>query len=179
MVRQGKRPFFRALEGDCLKVYRVLFVCLGNICRSPTAEGVCRHLVAQRGWQNQVQVDSAGTGAWHVGEPPDQRSQAEARRRGVDLGDIRARAVTASDFENFDAILAMDSDNLLALRGKCPAQHAQKLSLLLDFAPSTDVRDVPDPYYGSGDGFRRVFDLVEAGCEGFLKHIEARVGARR
>lgn len=162
-----------------MKDYRVLFVCLGNICRSPTAEGVCRHLVEQRGWGDRVRVDSAGTGAWHVGEAPDQRSQAEARRRGVDLGGIRARAVAASDFENFDAILAMDSDNLLALRGNCPVQHTHKLSLLLDFAPSAGVRDVPDPYYGSGDGFRRVFDLVEAGCEGFLRSIETQVEAHR
>ena len=162
-----------------MPAYRILFVCLGNICRSPTAEGVCRHLVTQRGWDHSVTVDSAGTSTWHAGEPPDRRSQEEARRRGIDLSAQRARGVTPSDFAHFDALLAMDADNLTALRKMCPPEHAHKLGRLLDHAPHQPMRDVPDPYYGGEDGFRRVFDLVEAGCHGFLQSIEAQLAIER
>lgn len=158
-----------------MREYRVLFVCLGNICRSPTAEGVCRHLVEQRGWRGRVVVDSAGTGAWHAGQPPDRRSQLEARGRGIDLSKQRARAVELRDFEYFDAILAMDSDNLTALRRLCPPQYAHKVAALLAYAPNQTHADVPDPYYGGEDGFRQVFDLIEAGCTGFLQSIEHHV----
>jgi protein-tyrosine phosphatase len=150
---------------------RVLFVCLGNICRSPTAEGVCRHLAAQRGLDGRVELDSAGTGAWHAGEPPDRRAQAEARRRGIDLSGQRARAVRPEDFARFDHILAMDADNLAQLRAACPAEHRHKIRRLLDLAPELGVADVPDPYYGGSDGFRRVFDLVERACGALLDEL--------
>jgi protein-tyrosine phosphatase len=148
----------------------VLFVCLGNICRSPTAEGVFRHLVEQRGLSDQIFVDSAGTHAYHIGEPPDSRAQAEARRRGIDIGALRGRQAKAEDFFNFDYVLAMDASNLSNLQKICPQGSAPRLSLFLDFAPQLNRREVPDPYYD--DGFSEVYDLIEAAAQGLLADIE-------
>lgn len=148
---------------------RILFVCLGNICRSPTAEGVCRKLAGQRGMA--LEIDSAGTGAWHAGEPPDRRAQSEARRRGIDLSGQRARAVRPEDFAHFDHILAMDAENLSNLKKACPPAQRHKLRRLLDLAPSLHTRDVPDPYYGGPDGFAQVFDLIETACDALLDEI--------
>ncbi len=145
---------------------RVLFVCLGNICRSPTAEGVFTSLVNT----NAVFSDSAGTGAWHVGEPPDKRSQAAAKRQGVDLSGQRARQVTKQDFHDFDHILAMDSSNLAALERMQPAGARAKLGLLLDHHPDSKLKDVPDPYFE--DGFDTVFQLVKRACEGLAKDLK-------
>ena len=151
---------------------RILFVCLGNICRSPTAEGVCRHVARQRGLDGHIQVDSAGTSAWHVGEKPDARSSQEALRRGIDLSAQRSRQVEASDFERFDYILAMDTENLRELQQRCPKQHANKLRRCLDYAPEVAERDVPDPYYGGPGGFAHVFDIIEASVHGLLDEVE-------
>jgi protein-tyrosine phosphatase len=155
---------------------RILFVCLGNICRSPTAEAVMRGLVEQRGLQGCVEVDSAGTGGWHVGESPDARAAAAARARGFTLGG-RARQVSVQDFRDFDLILAMDHANERDLRGIAPnRQAAAKVRLLRDFDPSSDrsgERDVPDPYYGGADGFERVIDLVQAACAGVLDSLDS------
>jgi protein-tyrosine phosphatase len=151
---------------------KVLFVCLGNICRSPTAEGVFTKLVRDRGLEGRIEIDSAGTGAWHVGESPDKRAQAEARKRGIDISGLRARAVHPSDFTTFDYIVAMDQDNYDDLRAKCPEDQQHRLHRHLAFAEGVRERSVPDPYYGGVDGFRHVYDLVEAGAEGLLKRIE-------
>jgi protein-tyrosine phosphatase len=151
----------------------VLFVCLGNICRSPTAEGVFRELAAREGLAERIAVDSAGTGAWHVGEAPDARAQAAARRRGYDLSAQRARQISGEDFRRFDLILAMDRANLADLRRQQPAQARARLELFLSFADAAPVLEVPDPYYGEGDGFERVLDLVEAASRGLLAHIRS------
>jgi protein-tyrosine phosphatase len=148
----------------------VLFVCMGNICRSPTAEGVFRELLRQSGLEQQVRTDSAGTHAYHIGEPPDERSQAAALRRGVDLSALRARQVTSADFEHFDYVLAMDSGNYSLLRELCPPSRAARLRLFLEFAGGSR-REVPDPYYGGPRGFEQVLDLVEEGARGLLDHI--------
>jgi len=154
-------------------VYRVLFVCTGNICRSPTAEGVFRSLVAARGLSDLIEADSAGTGAWHVGEPPDIRAQETARRRGIEIGGLRARTVDPADFSLFDLLVAMDRGHFRALSGTSPPENAHRVRLFMDFAPDSGVLDVPDPYYGGGDGFERVFDLIEAAATGLLADIEA------
>ena len=138
----------------------VLFVCLGNICRSPTAEGVFRHLLAQEGAAGMIRVDSAGTGAWHVGEAPDARAQAAALERGIDLSALRARQVSADDFRLFDHVLAMDDSNLTDLAALCPSPYRSRLRLLLDFAPHVEEREVPDPYFGGDDGFGHVLDQI-------------------
>ena len=150
---------------------KVLFVCLGNICRSPTAEGVFRTLVEREGLANKISIDSAGTGSWHVGEAPDRRATAAARMRGVDLSEQRARKVQISDFQNFDYVLAMDADNYASLSSTCPPGKEDRLRLFLDFAPDSGRTDVPDPYYGGGGGFDLVFDLVEEASQGLLTHI--------
>ncbi|MEO5335778.1 MAG: low molecular weight phosphotyrosine protein phosphatase [Magnetospirillum sp. WYHS-4] len=150
---------------------RVLFVCLGNICRSPTAEGVFRALVEKEGLAGHIHVDSAGTGAYHVGEPPDARSQAAAARRGVDLSPLRARQAVREDFHRFDYVLAMDRDNLRNLQALCPKGEEHRLRLFLDFAPQAGRREVPDPYYGGPQGFDTVLDLAEAASRGLLAHI--------
>lgn len=150
---------------------RVLFVCLGNICRSPTAHGVFRELVHQRGLEKRIQVDSCGTGDWHLGHAPDRRAAAEAASRGYDLSDLRARQVQPTDFRSFDYILAMDRQNLADLRALCPADYPGRLELFLPFDPRATVEEVPDPYYGGDEGFTRVLDMVEAASEGLLQEI--------
>ncbi len=157
-----------------LETTNVLFVCLGNICRSPTAEGVFREFVRVEGLHDEIVIDSAGTGAWHVGEPPDQRAQAAAISRGYDLSAQRARQVRSTDFEQHDLILAMDRANYDDLHALCPIQLRDRIHLFLSFARGADVDEVPDPYYGAGDGFQRVLDLVEDASRGLLDHIRAR-----
>ncbi len=149
---------------------RVLFVCLGNICRSPTAEGVFRQKAKARGVD--VTTDSCGTAAYHVGDPPDRRSAAAAKARGYPIDDLRGRQVEADDFETFDLILAMDKENLRNLRAIAPDHAAHKLRLFLSFAKSADSEEVPDPYYGGDEGFAHVLDLVEDASEGLLDWIE-------
>ncbi len=149
---------------------RVLFVCMGNICRSPTAEGVFRHFAEQAGLSGQLDIDSAGTHAYHSGEPPDHRARAAAERRGMSLEGIFARRVTADDFERFDYVIAMDEDNLERLRAEAPAHHHDKLRLFLEFGASGE-REVPDPYYGGAAGFERVLDLVEEASRGLLETL--------
>jgi protein-tyrosine phosphatase len=155
---------------------RLLFVCLGNICRSPTAEGVMRALVREAGAEAEIEVDSAGTGAWHVGSSPDARASAAARARGIAL-DGRARQVRAEDLVDFDLLLAMDRSNLADLRALARDDaEREKVRLLREFDPGsagTGDLDVPDPYYGDGDGFAEVLDLVHAACEGLLAEILA------
>lgn len=157
---------------------RVLFVCMGNICRSPTAEGVFSELLKRNGLDAHVHVDSAGTHAYHVGSAPDPRAQAAALRRGADLGKQRARKVAGHDFESFDYILAMDRDNLELLEEMCPPEHRSKLRLMLEYAPHLGLTEVPDPYYGGSAGFERVLDLIEAASEGLLAEIGNRVSVR-
>ncbi|MHA1112951.1 MAG: low molecular weight protein-tyrosine-phosphatase [Alphaproteobacteria bacterium] len=156
---------------------RVLFVCTGNICRSPTAEGVFRHLVAAAGLDGHIGADSAGTHGYHVGEAPDGRSREAAARRGIDLDDQRARQVTAEDFGRFDLILAMDRGHFRELRALAPPEAADRVRLFLDFASAAALKDVPDPYYGNGDGFETVLDLVEDAARGLLDHLRAEIGA--
>ncbi len=156
---------------------RVLFVCLGNICRSPTAEGMFRRLLDERGLAHRVQVDSCGIGDWHVGKAPDPRTREAAARRGVDLSALRARQLAADDFGRFDYLLAMDHDNLAAMRALAPSETDAHLGLFLDFAGLSD-RAVPDPYYGGEQGFEEVLDLVEQGVLGLLAEIEARLESR-
>jgi len=154
---------------------KVLFVCMGNICRSPTAEGVFRHCVKSAGLEARITADSAGTHDYHVGEPPDERAQRAALRRGYDLSALRGRQVSPGDFSEFQWLLAMDDTNLHALERMCPPQHAQKLRLFMDFAAGLAVREVPDPYYGGEQGFERVLDMVEQAAQGLLDHLRRRL----
>ena len=156
----------------------VLFVCMGNICRSPTAESVFREHARQAGLLEALLIESAGIGDWHVGEPPDKRAIVHARRRGYDLEALRARQVTPDDFARFDYILAMDRRNLRDLDELRPADYGGHLGLFLDFAPHVDLREVPDPYYGGPEGFETVLELVERASEGLLAHIRAHAPAR-
>jgi len=149
----------------------VLFVCMGNICRSPTAEGVFRKCVEEAGLAHLVHIDSAGTHAYHIGEPPDRRSQIHADRRGYDLSTLRARKVAVEDFEHFDHILAMDHDNLALLQTACPPQYRHKLALFMQYARKSGSDVVPDPYYGNGTGFDLVLDYVEDASEGLLEAL--------
>jgi len=156
----------------------VLFVCMGNICRSPTAEGVFVHKVREAGLSERIRIDSAGTHAYHVGNPSDPRSQQAASRRGYDLSPLRARKVAAPDFSSFDYVLAMDEDNLAILRSLMPAESRAHVGLFMEFAPGAAEREVPDPYYGGERGFEQVLDMVEAAAEGLLQSICARRGWR-
>jgi protein-tyrosine phosphatase len=150
---------------------RILFVCMGNICRSPTAEGVFRKLLAERAPELEVDIDSAGTHGYHDGAPPDPRASRAAERRGVDLKRLRARRVTERDFEEFELVLAMDEQNREFLLEVCPEGHRHKIRLLLEFAPHLERREVPDPYYGGTTGFEHVLDLVEEAAIGLLEHL--------
>jgi protein-tyrosine phosphatase len=150
---------------------KVLFVCLGNICRSPTAHGVFETRVREAGLQQHVLVDSAGTGDWHVGRPPDDRTATVARTRGYDLSALRARQVTVQDFHEFDYLLAMDRKNLGDLLRMKPASFRGHVGLFLGFYPHAGVQEVPDPYYGGAEGFNTVLDLVEGAAQGLLDHI--------
>jgi protein-tyrosine phosphatase len=155
---------------------RLLFVCMGNICRSPTAEAVMRAVVAREGLEGEVEIDSAGTGSWHVGDPPDARSTAAAAQRGIVMRGA-ARQVTEADFDHYDLILAADEQNLATLRGWAPDDEAAaKVHLLREFDPKALAAgdlEVPDPYYGGPDGFEHVLDLVQDACEGLLAHLRA------
>jgi len=153
-------------------VVKVLFVCLGNICRSPTAEGVFREMVNQKGLSDQIKTDSAGTGAWHVGNPPDGRATKSALTRGYDLSDLRARQAVMADFKEFDYVLAMDRSNYANLQSICPSGYEDRLHMFLSFFPDSPEEEVPDPYYGGPAGFDYVLDLVEEASNGLLKDIE-------
>jgi protein-tyrosine phosphatase len=150
---------------------KILFVCTGNICRSPTAEGAFRKALQEKGSDLLIDVDSAGTHAYHVGEAPDPRARRAAERRGIDLSRLRARIVTLDDFERFDLILAMDVMNQSALREMASPEHHEKIRLFLEFAPHLERSDVPDPYYGAINGFEYVLDLVEEASVGLLDHL--------
>jgi len=146
-------------------------VCLGNICRSPTAEGVLRALAQREAPQLALHADSAGTAGYHIGAPPDPRTLAAARRRGYDLSDLRARQVQSADFSDFDLLLAMDEDNLASLRAQAPPGTDQRLKMFLEYAPELGRLDVPDPYYGTAPDFDLVVDLVERGARGLLRAL--------
>ena len=154
---------------------KVLFVCLGNICRSPSAEGVFRKLVEEQGLFDQVEIDSAGTHAYHVGSPPDERAQEAASRRGINMSGLRGRRVDEGDFYIFDYVLAMDESNEYHLREMSPAEEIHKIKLFLDYAPQRSESEVPDPYYGGHSGFEHVLDLIEDASEGLLADIKSRL----
>lgn len=154
-----------------MKKAALCFVCLGNICRSPSAEGVMLALVREAELEAWVSVDSAGTGDWHIGEPPDRRAQQAAASRGYDLSALRARQIAAIDFERFDLVLAMDRANLAELRRRCPPGQRHKLRLLMEFAGGAREQEVPDPYFGGAEGFEHVLDLCETACRGLLAHL--------
>ena len=153
---------------------RVLFVCLGNICRSPTAEAVVRDFARREAAELELEFDSAGTHGYHVGDAPDERSIAAARRRGIDMSELRARVVEVADFERFDLLLAMDESVYGGLKRVAPQGSTEKIRLFLDFAPQLGRRDVPDPYYGGTTGFEEVLDLVEEGARGLLAALAVR-----
>jgi protein-tyrosine phosphatase len=152
---------------------RVVFVCMGNICRSPTAEAVFRHLVEKEGMDDLIYVDSAGTHDYHIGDPPDPRTQRAAKQRGYDMSDQRGRQVEVADFAQFDYVLAMDEANLDILKQLRPVDAQSHLGLFLEFAEHHSEREVPDPYYGGVQGFERVLDLVEDAAIGLLRHIQS------
>ena len=151
--------------------YRVLLVCMGNICRSPTAEGVLRHFIKINGLGDKVEVDSAGTHGYHVGEAPDQRTQRAASARGYNLSQLRARKVARQDLDYFDLILAMDKSNLDHLQRMAMPEQQGKIKLFMDFARNFDDDEVPDPYYGLGHGFDLVLDMVEDASQGLVENI--------
>lgn len=154
---------------------RVLFVCMGNICRSPTAHGIFRDLVEREGLSDKIEIDSAGTHAYHVGHAPDHRAQRTAESRGISLDDLRARQVTAEDIEYYDYVLAMDQDNYHGLSAVCPPGLERKIGMYMDYAVDFRTREVPDPYYGGADGFEKVFDMVEAAAKGLLSDIRRKL----
>jgi low molecular weight protein-tyrosine phosphatase len=151
----------------------ILFVCLGNICRSPIAEGMFRHIAKQRGFADHFVIDSAGLGSWHIGNPPDDRAQAAMRHRGIDIGDRLARQITPCDFEKFELILAMDRANRNALLKLAPKEHQHKIKLFMDFAPNLSVHEIPDPFFGDVEGFDYICQLVDAACRGLLVTLTA------
>ena len=150
---------------------RILFVCMGNICRSPSAEGVFRRVLLQRAPDAAVEVDSAGTHDYHVGEPPDRRAIAAAHRRGIDLTGLRARLIEARDFATFDLIVAMDEQNVHELRARAASDAHAQIRSMMDYAPQSASRAIPDPYYGGADGFEEVLDLLEEASEGLLQEV--------
>lgn len=156
---------------------KILFVCMGNICRSPTAEGVFRHLANQAGIEDgftkEIYLDSAGTAGFHMAAPPDKRAQLTALKFGVDIGDLCARKLTIQDFTDFNYILAMDSDNLALMKKNCPEEHQNKLHLFMTFAEnSPGITEVPDPYYGDIEDFNKAYDFIDRASQGFLKFIK-------
>lgn len=155
---------------------RVLFVCMGNICRSPSAHGVFRHRVRQAGLEEHITVVSAGTHGYHVGTPPDERSQAHAARRGYDLSDLRASRLSASDCAAADHVLVMDEANLRDTLDLCPPEHAHKVRLLTQHSRRVNSPDVPDPYYGGEAGFEHVLDIIEDACAELLEHLRQQHG---
>ena len=157
--------------------FSVLFLCMGNICRSPTVHGVFRHKVHMAGLAHKVMVTSAGTHNYHPGEPPDRRSQSAAAQRGYDISDLRARQLDAQDFEQHDLLLAMDWDNLALAEQRCPPSHRRKLRRLTEFCRRHDAAVVPDPYYGGEHGFQHVLDLIEDACDGLLEHVSCQFGS--
>jgi protein-tyrosine phosphatase len=158
-----------------MKNVSICFVCLGNICRSPTAEAVMRHLVVEAGLDGRIDVDSAGTGDWHIGEAPDARAQRAGGLRGYDLAPLRARQIGADDFQRFDLVVAMDEANMSALQDVCPAPLRDKIRLLMEFAPQLNTRVVADPYFGGDAGFETVLDQCEAACAGLLSTLRGRL----
>jgi protein-tyrosine phosphatase len=157
-----------------MKPVSVLFVCMGNICRSPTAHGVFRQKVKDLGLEHQWEVDSAGTHNYHPNSPPDERSQQHAGKRGYDLSDLRARQIRDADFDHFDLILVMDWDNLALVQDICPAEHQKKVRRLTEFCNEHDATVVPDPYYGGASGFDEVLNLVEDACNGLIRHVQGK-----
>ncbi|MEI7431713.1 MAG: low molecular weight protein-tyrosine-phosphatase [Betaproteobacteria bacterium] len=156
---------------------KVLFVCMGNICRSPTAEGVFRRVLQLRKLEDKVEVSSAGTHGFHSGESPDRRAQEAAARRGYDLSRIRARKVSPQDLEYFDLILAMDHKTLVSLREICPLEHVERLGLFMDYSRNFNVAEVPDPYYGRGEGFDLVLDMIEDATNGLADYVKERLAS--
>lgn len=154
---------------------KIVFVCTGNICRSPTAEGVAQYLIREAGLGGLITVDSAGTHASHVGEAPDPRTQQAALKRGYDLSALRARKLDALDFNRFDLLLAMDRGHLENMRRNCPVSMRHKLALFMSFAPEAEFDEVPDPYYGGPHGFDFVLDMCEVGVKGLIEHVTLRV----
>ena len=171
MLFKSKRP---ENYPEQKKAVNVLFVCMGNICRSPTAHGVFRSLVEKEGLSEYIYIDSAGTHAYHVNEPPDPRAQSTAVSRGIDMSDLRARRAVERDFDYFDYVLAMDSDNYTILESMGPPDRLDRLMLFMDFAPHVGESEVPDPYYGGTKGFERVFDMIEEASKGLLDDIRQR-----
>jgi len=154
---------------------KVMFVCMGNICRSPTAHAVMRKLVLEQGLEDHIIIESSGTHAYHVGNPPDPRSQATAMQKGIDMSDLRAQKISITDYDEFDWILAMDEENLELINYYAPPDHTAQCALLMDFSvleTYSDQHIVPDPYYGGNQGFENVFYMVEDACAGFLQHIQ-------
>jgi protein-tyrosine phosphatase len=160
-----------SVAGSANRRFGILFVCLGNICRSPTAEAVFRTLAAREAPEIHVLVESAGTAEYHVGSAPDARAQAAAHRRGYEMAGLRARTVERRDFERFDLILAMDRSNWSALKRLAPRAALERVHLFLEFAADAGVLEVPDPYYGGPNGFEEVLDLIEAASRGLLQHL--------
>ncbi len=154
------------------KQLKVLFVCMGNICRSPTAEGVFNKIITDQYLIDRFSIDSAGTHAYHTGESPDLRAQKAAQDREVDLSKIRARKVIMGDFEDFDYLLAMDEDNHASMMKVCPEEYQHKIKLFLEYAPHLPTREVPDPYYGGAYGFEKVLDLIEEASAGFIIDLQ-------
>ena len=155
-----------------MKQIKVLFVCMGNICRSPTSEGVFRKIVEKAGLSDRIHIDSAGTHAYHVGKQPDSRAQETARNRNINLSTQRARQAKTEDFNEFDYVIAMDHDNVSDLEAICPENQRARLRLFLEFSDKFDETEVPDPYYGGEQGFEHVFDLVEDASRGLLNDIK-------
>jgi protein-tyrosine phosphatase len=153
---------------------RVLFVCTGNICRSPTAEGVFRHMVAEAGLADRIGTDSVGLEGWHVGDPPDPRSIEASARRGVDISDLRARLLTLEDFDRFDLLLAMDEGHRRDMQGQATREQRDKVRMFMEAAAGHPAPAVPDPYYGGPDGFETALDMIEEGARAWLRDLEAR-----
>jgi protein-tyrosine phosphatase len=154
---------------------KVLFICMGNICRSPTAQGVFRKMLRDKGLEGLIEVDSAGTHAYHIGKSPDARSVQTALSRGIDIRDLTARQLDDYDFEEFDYLLVADNDNYHLTLESCPKEYQHKVKLILDFAERTALKEVPDPYYGQGNGFERVLDMLEDACEGLMIELEKKL----